>query len=93
MLGCKTSNRQDVRQTFKLVHGVGIPPFPWLHLSIPVGPGRQHIIPVALCARRDVRGWGVSMGLPLDLQELQSGLSVGGSEGARGAAHIICHHC
>ena len=50
VLGCKTSNEWDVRQTFKLVHGIGIPPFPGLHLSIPSGPGRWHIVLMALHA-------------------------------------------
>ena len=74
VLGCKTSNERDVRQTFKLVHGVGISPFSGWLLPIPGGPGRRRIVLVTLCAHRGVRGWGVSMGPSLDLQELQGGL-------------------
>ena len=91
VLGCTTSNEWDVRQTFKLVHGVRISPFPGQCLPIPGGPGRQCVVLVTLCARRGVRGWGVSMGPSLDLQELQGGLSVRASEGARGVARVVRH--
>ena len=92
VLGCKTSNEWDVRQTFKLVQGVGIPPFPGLRLSIPSGPGRWCVVLVTLCARRGMQGQGVSVGPPLDLQELQGGLSVRASEGTRGTARVVrCH--
>ena len=91
VLGCKTSNERDVRQTFKLVHGVRIPPFPGQCLSIPSGPGRWRVVLVTLCARTGVRRQGVSMGPSLDLWELQGGLSVRASEGARGVAHVVHH--
>ena len=90
--GCKTSNERDVRQTFKLIHGVGISPFPGQHLPIPGGPGRRCIVLMTLCARRGMRGQGVSVGPSLDLQELQGGLSVRASEGARGAARVVHRH-
>ena len=78
VLGCMTSNERDVRQTFKLVHGVGISPFPGRHLPIPGGPGRWCVVLVTLCLQggagagrlrgavagpAGIAGWIVSKGL------------------------------